>query len=58
MLVDEINHGSAEQSRGVEQVSLSMLQMKQATEDSAANAEQGSTAAEDLNIQAEGLGVW
>jgi methyl-accepting chemotaxis protein/methyl-accepting chemotaxis protein-1 (serine sensor receptor) len=55
VLVDEINLGSVEQSRGIEQISRSITQMEQVTQASAANAEQGAAAAQELNAQAETL---
>jgi methyl-accepting chemotaxis protein len=53
VLVDEINQGSVEQSRGMDQISRSISQMESATQGSAASAEQGAAAAEQLNAQAE-----
>jgi methyl-accepting chemotaxis protein/methyl-accepting chemotaxis protein-1 (serine sensor receptor) len=53
LLVDEINVGSMEQSRGIDQISRAITQMEQATQSSAANAEQGAAAAQQLNAQAE-----
>jgi methyl-accepting chemotaxis protein len=55
VLVDEINLGSAEQSRGIDHISRSITQMEQVTQGSAAGAEQGAAAAEELNAQAEGM---
>jgi methyl-accepting chemotaxis protein/methyl-accepting chemotaxis protein-1 (serine sensor receptor) len=53
VLVDEINLGSVEQSRGIDHISRSITQMEQVTQSSAAGAEQGAAAAEQLNAQAE-----
>jgi methyl-accepting chemotaxis protein/methyl-accepting chemotaxis protein-1 (serine sensor receptor) len=53
VLVDEINLGSVEQSRGIEQISRAITQMEQVTQSSAAGAEEGAAAAEQLNAQAE-----
>jgi len=53
VLVDEINLGSVEQSRGIDQISRAITQMEQVTQSSAAGAEQGAAAAEQLNAQAE-----
>jgi methyl-accepting chemotaxis protein/methyl-accepting chemotaxis protein-1 (serine sensor receptor) len=50
---EEINLGSAEQSRGIEQINRSITQMEQVTQGSAAGAEEGAAAAEELNAQAE-----
>jgi len=54
-LIDEINVGSVEQSRGIEQISKSILQMEQVTQSSAASAEQSAAAAEQLNAQAAAM---
>jgi methyl-accepting chemotaxis protein len=53
VLVDEINLGSVEQSRGIDQISKAVTQMEQVTQSSAANAEESAAAAEELNSQAE-----
>jgi methyl-accepting chemotaxis protein/methyl-accepting chemotaxis protein-1 (serine sensor receptor) len=53
VLVDEINVGSIEQSRGIDQISRSISQMEQATQGNAANAEQSAAAAEQLSAQAQ-----
>ena len=50
-LVDEINVGSIEQARGVDQMSRSITQIEQVTQNSAANAEEGAAAAEQLSAQ-------
>ncbi len=55
-LIDEINVGSVEQSRGIEQISKSILQMEQVTQSSAASAEESAAAAEQLNVQAATMG--
>ncbi|RXH58625.1 HAMP domain-containing methyl-accepting chemotaxis protein [Granulicella sibirica] len=52
ILVDEINLGSIEQARGIDQISRSISQMEQVTQDAAANAEQGAGAAQRLSTQA------
>jgi methyl-accepting chemotaxis protein/methyl-accepting chemotaxis protein-1 (serine sensor receptor) len=52
-LVDEINLGSIEQSRGIDQISTSIGQMEQVTQSSAANAEETAAAAEQLSAQAK-----
>jgi len=53
VLVDEINLGSVEQSRGIDQIGKAITQMEQVTQSSAASAEEGAAAAEQLNAQAE-----
>jgi methyl-accepting chemotaxis protein/methyl-accepting chemotaxis protein-1 (serine sensor receptor) len=52
VLVDEINIGSAEQSRGIDQIARSITQMETVTQSTAANAEESAAAAEQLNAQA------
>jgi methyl-accepting chemotaxis protein/methyl-accepting chemotaxis protein-1 (serine sensor receptor) len=55
VLVDEINLGSIEQSRGIDQIARSITQMEQVTQSNAANAEESAAAAEELNAQAEAM---
>lgn len=50
-LVDEINIGSQEQSRGIDQVSKSLHQMEQVTQSNAASAEETAAAAQELTSQ-------
>jgi len=54
-LVDEVNIGSQEQARGMEQVAKAVTQMEQVTQSTAANAEESAAAAEELNAQSETL---
>ncbi len=54
-LVDEVNLGSQEQARGIEQISKSLAQMDQVTQSTAANAEQSASASEEMSAQAEAL---
>jgi methyl-accepting chemotaxis protein len=54
-LVDEVHLGSREQARGVEQISKAVTQMDQVTQNTAANAEEGASASEELTAQAEAL---
>jgi methyl-accepting chemotaxis protein/methyl-accepting chemotaxis protein-1 (serine sensor receptor) len=54
-LVDEVNLGSQEQARGIEQIGRAITQMEQVTQKTAANAEEGASAAEELNAQSETL---
>jgi methyl-accepting chemotaxis protein/methyl-accepting chemotaxis protein-1 (serine sensor receptor) len=54
-LVDEVNLGSAEQARGIEQIAKAITQMEQVTQKTAANAEESAAAAEELNAQSETL---
>jgi methyl-accepting chemotaxis protein/methyl-accepting chemotaxis protein-1 (serine sensor receptor) len=55
VLVDEINLGSLEQTRGIEQISQAILQMEQVTQTNAAGAEQGAAAAAELDLQADAM---
>jgi methyl-accepting chemotaxis protein len=52
-LVDEVNTGSQEQARSLEQISKAIIQMEQVTHKAAANAEESASAAEELNAQSE-----
>jgi methyl-accepting chemotaxis protein/methyl-accepting chemotaxis protein-1 (serine sensor receptor) len=54
-LVDEIDVGSHEQSRGIEQIAAAVNQMEQVTQRSAANAEESAAASEELAAQAQSL---
>ncbi|MGA2148776.1 MAG: methyl-accepting chemotaxis protein [Bryobacteraceae bacterium] len=51
MLVDELNVGSQEQARGIEQIAKAIMQMQQVTQNSAASAEECASAAEELNAE-------
>jgi methyl-accepting chemotaxis protein len=55
-LVDEVNLGSQEQARGIQQISKAITQMDQVTQGTAASAEQGASASEELSAQAEAMG--
>ena len=54
-LVDDVNSGSQEQARGMEQISRAVLQMEQVTQKTAANAEESASAGTELNSYAAGL---
>jgi methyl-accepting chemotaxis protein len=54
-LVEEVNLGSQEQARGIDQIGRAITQMEQVTQKSAANAEQSASAAEELNAQSDTL---
>jgi len=51
MLVDELNVGSQEQARGIEQIAKAIMQMQQVTQNSAASAEECASAAEELSAE-------
>jgi methyl-accepting chemotaxis protein/methyl-accepting chemotaxis protein-1 (serine sensor receptor) len=54
-LVDEVNLGSQEQTRGMEQIARAVLQMEQVTQRTAAGAEQGASAGAELDGHASTL---
>ncbi len=54
-LIDEISLGSAEQSRGIEQITHSIQQLESVTQGNAAGAEQSAAAVEQLAAQAESM---
>jgi len=51
-LIDEIATASQEQSHGISQVNTAVAQMDKVTQQTAANAEESASAAEELNAQA------
>jgi methyl-accepting chemotaxis protein len=55
MLVEEVNLGSQEQVRGMDQIGKAISQMSEVTQTTAANAEESASAAEELNAQSESL---
>ena len=54
-LVDEVQVGSAEQARGIEQVAKAIVQMEKETQSMAASAEESASASEELNAQSGAL---
>jgi len=56
-LVDEVDASSTEQAQGIEQISKTVAEMDQVTQKTAANAEQGAAASEQLNAQSKSLMV-
>ncbi|HUI57426.1 MAG TPA: methyl-accepting chemotaxis protein, partial [Bryobacteraceae bacterium] len=54
-LVDEVNLGSQEQTRGIEQVAKAIAQMQHVTQSTAATAEESAAAAEELTAQSKSL---
>jgi methyl-accepting chemotaxis protein len=54
-LVDEVNQGSQEQTRGMDQIARTVLQMEQVTQRTAANAQESASAGTELNSHAAGL---
>ena len=55
ILVDEVNLGSGEQARGIEQISKTIAQMQQVTQQTAASAEESASAAVELDAQSGAL---
>jgi methyl-accepting chemotaxis protein len=54
-LVEEVNLGSQEQARGIDQISKAIAQMQHLTQTTAASAEESAAAAEELTAQSETL---
>ena len=54
-LVDEVNHGSEEQARGVQQVAQALAQMDRVTQQTAASAEETASSAEELSAQSAAM---
>lgn len=54
-LVDEVSHGSQEQSAGIAQIGRALSQMENVTQTTAASAEESAAAAEELNAQSESM---
>lgn len=52
-LVEEVYLGAQDQVRGIEQISKAIIQMQQVTQQTAAGAEEGASAAEELHAQAQ-----
>jgi methyl-accepting chemotaxis protein/methyl-accepting chemotaxis protein-1 (serine sensor receptor) len=52
-LVDQVNLGSQEQTRGIEQVAKAITHMEAVTQSNAANAEAGAAAAAELNADSQ-----
>jgi methyl-accepting chemotaxis protein len=55
LLVDEINLGSQEQSKGIDQISRTIHEMERVTQGNAASAEQSAAAAEQLTAQSQSV---
>ena len=54
-LVEEVNLGSQEQARGMEQIARAVLQMQQVTQNAASSAQDEATAGKELTGHAESL---
>jgi hypothetical protein len=55
VLVDEVNLGSQEQAKGIQQISNTIAMMDQATQNTAATAEESAAASEEMSAQAQSL---
>jgi methyl-accepting chemotaxis protein len=55
LLVDEIEHGGAEQARGIEQISRALVQIESTTQQTAAGAEESASASQQLRSQVESM---
>jgi methyl-accepting chemotaxis protein/methyl-accepting chemotaxis protein-1 (serine sensor receptor) len=55
VLVDEVQIGSAEQARGIEEIGKAIASMEQVTQRTAATAEESAAAAEELTAQSASL---
>jgi len=55
VLVDQLNVSSEEQERGVDQIAKAVTQMEHVTQAGAAGAQQGASAAAELNAQSESV---
>jgi len=54
-LVDDMNHGTEEQARDIEEVAKALLQIEQVTQTTASSAQQGAAAGQQLSAQSETL---
>ena len=54
-IVDEVSHGSKEQSTGIDQIGKALAQMEKVTQTTAANSEESASAAEELNAQSQSM---
>ena len=55
VIISEVSHGAVEQTRGVEQVLKALMQLEQVTQNIAASAEEGASASQELQGQANGM---
>jgi len=55
VLANEVHVGSKEQARGIEQIARAIGQMQQVTQSTAASAEEGASAGEEMSAQAASL---
>jgi methyl-accepting chemotaxis protein/methyl-accepting chemotaxis protein-1 (serine sensor receptor) len=56
ILVDEVNVGSQEQTKGIEEIARSLTEMDRVTQGTAAAAEESASASEQMSAQARSLG--
>jgi methyl-accepting chemotaxis protein len=55
VLVDEVNIGSQEQAKGIEEIARALTEMDKVTQGTAAAAEQSASASEEMSAQAQSL---
>jgi methyl-accepting chemotaxis protein len=55
VLVDEVNIGSQEQSKGIEEIARSLTEMDKVTQGTAAAAEESASASQEMSAQAQSL---
>jgi methyl-accepting chemotaxis protein/methyl-accepting chemotaxis protein-1 (serine sensor receptor) len=55
VLVDEVNIGSQEQAKGIEEIARSLTEMDKVTQGTAAAAEESASASEEMSAQAQAL---
>lgn len=55
VLVDEVNTGSQEQTKGIEEIARSLTEMDKVTQGTAAAAEESASASEEMSAQAQSL---
>jgi methyl-accepting chemotaxis protein len=54
-LVDAVHKSSQEQTQGIEQIAMAIVQMDRVTQSAAASAEESAAASQQLSAQASGL---
>ncbi len=54
-LIDDVNTGSKDEAKGIEQIGVAISQMETVTQRNAASAEEGASASQELSAQAESM---
>ena len=57
VLVDEVNIGSQEQAKGIEEIARALTEMDKVTQGTAASAEQSASASQEMSAQAQALSL-